>query len=138
MATNLTSAYTGEAGSISYGGATVAAVRSFTVDNECQTIESTAMGSAGNARTYLGGLTQWSGSMDVYQVDDDAEQTAMLAAAQSGAEAEIILYPSGSGTGISLTGNVIITGSNLTSSFDGPVEGSISFQGSGALTRATI
>ena len=62
MATNLTSAYTGESGSVSYGGATVAAVRSFTVDNETQTIETTAMGSSGNARTYLPGLTQWSGS----------------------------------------------------------------------------
>ena len=138
MATNLVAAYTGEAGSISYGGATVAAVRSFTVDNEAQTIESTAMGNPGNARSYLGGLTQWSGSLDVYQIDDDTEQTAMLAAAQSGAEAEIILYPSGSSKGISLTGNVIITGHSLTSSFDGMVEGSISFQGSGALERAVI
>ena len=138
MATNLTSAYTGESGSISYGGATVAAVRSFTVDNETQTIETTAMGSAGNARTYLPGLTQWSGSMDVYQIDDDAEQTALLAAAQGGAEATLVLYPSGSGIGISLTGQVVITGHSLTSSFDGMVEGSISFQGSGALSRATI
>ena len=138
MATNGTSAYTGESGSVSYGGATVAAVRSFTLDTESQTIESTAMGSAGNARTYLGGLTQFSGSMDVYQIDDDSEQTAILAAAQSGAEAAMILYPSGSSTGISLTGNVIITGHSLTSSFDGMVEGSISFQGTGALTRATL
>ena len=67
MATNLSAAYTGESGSVSYGGATVAAVRSFTVDNEAQTIESTSMSSPGNARSYLGGLTQWSGSMDVYQ-----------------------------------------------------------------------
>jgi|TARA_R110000824_G_scaffold43061_3_gene126097 predicted secreted protein len=138
MATNLVAAYTGEAGSISYGGATVAAVRSFTVDNEAQTIESTAMGNPGNARSYLGGLTQWSGSMDVYQIDDDSEQTAMLAATQSGALAEIILYPSGSGKGISLTGDVIVTGHSLTSSFDGMVEGSISFQGTGALDRAVI
>ena len=138
MATNLTSAYTGESGSVSYGGATVAAVRSFTVDNETQTIETTAMGSSGNARTYLPGLTQWSGSMDVYQIDDDSEQTAILAAAQSGAEAALILYPSGSGIGISLTGQVVITGHSLTSSFDGMVEGSISYQGSGALVRATI
>ena len=138
MATNGTSAYTGESGSVSYGGATVAAVRSFTLDTESQTIESTAMGSAGNARTYLGGLTQFSGSMDVYQIDDDAEQTALLAAAQGGAEATLVLYPSGSGIGISLTRQVVITGHSLTSSFDGMVEGSISFQGSGALTRATI
>jgi len=134
MATNLTSAYTGESGSVSYGGATVAAVRSFTVDNETQT----AMGSSGNARTYLPGLTQWSGSMDVYQIDDDAEQTALLAAAQGGAEATLILYPSGSGIGISLTGQVVITGHSLTSTFDGTVEGSVTFQGSGSLTRATI
>ena len=76
--------------------------------------------------------------MDVYQIDDDSEQTAMLAATQSGALAEIILYPSGSGKGISLTGDVIVTGHSLTSSFDGMVEGSISFQGTGALDRAVI
>ena len=138
MATNLTASYTGESGSVSYGGSTVASVRSFTVDNETQTIETTAMGATGGARTYLPGLTQWTGSMDVYQIDDDAEQTALLAAAQGGAEATLVLYPSGSGIGISLTGQVVITGHSLTSSFDGMVEGSISFQGSGALTRATI
>ena len=138
MATNLTASYTGEAGSVSYGGATVAAVRSFTIDNETQTIETTSMGATGNARTYDPGLTQWSGSMDVYQIDDDAEQTALLAAAQGGAEAALVLYPSGSGIGISLTGQVVITGHSLKSSFDGTVEGSVTFQGGGSLTRATI
>ena len=72
MATN-TAAYTGESGVVKFSDtdsavSAVASVRSFTIDQETQTIESSVMGS-GN-RTYLPGLRQYSGSMDLYFRDD--------------------------------------------------------------------
>jgi len=48
------------------------------------------------------------------------------------------LYPSGLTTGVKLSGNVIITGHSITSNHDGMVEASITFQGSGALTKVDV
>ena len=146
MATN-DATYTGESGvvrftDISTSSVTaVASVRSFTIDQELQTIESTTMGSG--SRSYLPGLRQFSGTMDVFFRDDTgngAGQTALFDAANnSQTEATSIeLYPSGETTGIKLTGNVIITGHSITANFDGMTEATITFQGSGALTRTNL
>jgi len=140
MANNLTSSYSGESGAIKFSDNSsavqlVAAVRNFTVDQETQAIESTVMGTTG--RTYLGGLTQFSGSADLYLIDDDMGQDSLFAAIGNNAAA-IELYPSGTSTGVKLSGNVIITGHSITSNHDGMVEASITFQGSGALTKADV
>ncbi len=141
MAVN-TGIYTGESGAIKFVGddstvATVASVRSFTIDREVQSIETTVMGDA--SRTYQAGLAQFSGSLDVYLRDDDAGQSNFLSYVENpDSVAKIELYPSGTATGIKLAGNVIITGHSISSNFDGAVEASIQFQGSGALARTPI
>lgn len=134
--------YTGESGVVKFIGAdstvaAVASVRSFTIDQEVQSIESTVMGEG--SRSYLPGLTQFSGTMDVYLRDDDAGQTNFLSyMANPSGTGEIELFPSGETTGIKLNGSVIVTGHSITSNFDGIVEASITFQGSGALTRTNV
>jgi hypothetical protein len=146
MAANTTT-YTGENGVVKFVGgdstvATVASVRSFNIDQEVQTIESTVMGSG--ARSYIPGLRQFSGSMDLYLRDDDAGQRNLMSFANGGGSegvAKLELYPSGSGatdTGQKLSGNVIITNFSITSNFDGMVEATADFQGSGALTITNI
>jgi predicted secreted protein len=116
---------------------TVAAVRNFTVEITSDTIESTTMGV--DVRTYLKGLSSWSGSADVYF--DPANYTG-------GASVIAALNPTGINVGSSpitvelyldttsnkFAGEVIITGFTVNSSMDGMVEASISFQGSGACT----
>jgi len=139
MATN-NATYTGEAGVVKFSDDTsavvaVASVRSFTLDQETQTIESSVMGTTG--RTYLAGLTQFSGTMDVYLRDDDDGQNSLFSAIGAN-PAAIELYPSGETTGVKLSGNVIITGHSITSNFDGMVEASITYQGSGALTKTPL
>ena len=139
MATNA-GTYTGESGTIEFGTdssqSTVASVRSFTIDQETQTIEDTTMGSVD--RTYKAGLSQFSGSADVYFRDDNTAQIDLFNAIGSDTTSTINLYPSGTTTGIKLSGNVIITGHSISSSFDGMVEASITFQGSGALVRTPL
>lgn len=145
MATNATS-YTGESGVVKFSDtasavAAVASVRNFTIDTETQAIESTAMGAG--SRSYLPGLRQFSGTMDVFFRDDQgngAGQKALHDAALStqATSTAIELYPSGETTGIKLSGNVIITGHSITANFDGMVEASITFQGDGALTRTDL
>jgi len=138
-----TGVYTGESGVIKFTGddsavVAVASVRSFTIDQETQTIESTVMGQS--ARSYEPGLKQFSGSMDVYFRDENEGQKGLFNAigGHESSGTAIELYPSGETTGIKLSGNVIITGHSITSNFDGMVEASITFQGDGALTKTDI
>jgi len=143
MAAN-TATYTGENGVVKFVGgdsteAIVASVRTFNIDQEVQTIESTVMGSG--ARSYIPGLKQFSGSMDLYLRDDDAGQRNLLSYVNGGGSeglGSIELYPSGEGTGQKLAGNVIITNFSITANFDGMVEATADFQGSGSLTVTNI
>jgi len=136
MAFNTTT-YTGEAGRVEFdvGGSltNVASVRSFSIDLNTETIEDTNMSSGGN-RTYKAGLTDFSGTMDLFMRDSDDAQAALRT--QGSAPATLKLYPSGTTTGMSITGEVIITGFSITSTFDGMVEATASFQGTGGATIA--
>ena len=93
-------------------------------------------------RSYTAGLAQFSGSVDVYLRDDETDgggQINFLQYVESPSTiARIELYPSGESTGIKLVGDVVVTGHSITSNFDGAVEASITFQGTGALTRTVI
>lgn len=143
MATN-TSTYTGESGVVKFTDLNtstvinVASVRSFTLDQELDAIESTVMGSG--SRTYIPGLKQFSGSLDIYFRDESAQGNINLFdAVNSGATtSKIELYPSGETTGIKLAGDVIITGHSITANHDGMVEASVTFQGTGALTKTDL
>jgi len=140
MATN-TGTYTGETGVVKFSGDTsavtvVASVRGFEISQTADAVESTVMGTTG--RTYVAGKTSYTGSMDLYFRDNDENgQTALFSAIGNDPTA-IELYPSGETTGIKLSGNVIITDHTITANFDGIVEATVSFTGSGALTRADL
>jgi predicted secreted protein len=123
----------------SVGGsvAVIANVRTFSIELTRDTIETTTMGV--DVRTYLTGLSSWSGSADIYF--DPAASTGTIAT-------HTVLNPTSGTVGLgTLTvelfladaagkfgGEVIITGFTVNSSMDGMVEASISFQGSGACT----
>jgi predicted secreted protein len=121
------------------GGSTVAiaAVRTFTVELTRDTIETSTMGT--DVRTYLAGMSSFSGSADIYF--DSAATTGTIAT-------HAVLNPTSGTVGAGtltvelfladtagkFAGEVIITGLTINSSMDGMVEASISFQGSGACT----
>ena len=123
----------------SVGGsvATIAAVRTFSVELTRDTIETTTMGV--DVRTYLNGLSSWSGSADIY-FDSAASggtfNTHAVLNPTSGTVGQgtltVELFLDGSAGKFS--GEVIVTGFTVNSSMDGMVEASISFQGSGACT----
>ena len=123
----------------SVGGsvATIAAVRNFSIELTRDTIETTTMGV--DVRTYLNGMSTWSGSADIY-FDSDAS-TGHLAVhtvlnPTSGTVGQSTLTFEGflADTAAKFSGEVIVTGFTVNSSMDGMVEASISFQGSGACT----
>lgn len=138
---------TGNDGSIklstAVGGAVnstaLAAVRNFSIELTRDTIETTTMGV--DVRTYLNGLSSWSGSADIY-FDSSGSAPGHLSTypilnptsgtvGQGTLAVELYVGPSTSGK---FNGNIIITGFTVNSSMDGMVEASISFQGSGQCT----
>jgi len=122
----------------------IASVRSFSIEITADTIETSTMGT--DARTYLKGMSQFSGTAEIFYDGDEfptaAGSTNMEAlnptltnvgASPIGLE----VFPDESGSaGTKWSGNIIVTGMTINSSMDGMIEASISFQGSGALAYA--
>ena len=126
--------FKGNDGVVLIGSDAMAEVISFSVDETADTIEDTAMGDS--ARTYLPTLTSFSGSVDVFWDETDTSGQVALTV---GSTATLNVYPEGDTSGDNYyTGSIIVTGFDITASFDGLVEASISFQGNGALTRGDV
>jgi len=126
--------HTGSEGTVKVGANTIAEIRSFSIDETGDTLEDTTMGDT--ARTYKSSLTSFSGSVDVFYDETDTTGQGALTV---GSEITINAYPEGDTAGDTYkSGSAIVTGVSLTSSFDGMVESSITFQGNGSLTTTTV
>jgi len=124
----------GSEGLVKVGSATIAEVKSYSLEESADTIETTKMGDA--ARTYLPSLTSFSGSVDCFWDETDTAGQVALAV---GASVTLVFYPEGSASGDTYySGTALVTGKTITGSFDGMVEASISVQGTGAITTATV
>jgi hypothetical protein len=129
---------TGNDGKVRVGSTDLAAVRSFTIEQTADTIETSSMGT--DVRTYVKGMSTWSGSADIYF--DEAETNSLSATlnmcasghAVGGAASAIkLVLADGGGDDKWYQGNILVTGFSVNSSMDGLVEASISFQGSGPI-----
>ena len=124
----------GSEGLVKVGSATIAEVKSYSLEETADTIETTKMGDA--ARTYLPSLTTFSGSVDCFWDETD---TAGQVALTPGASVTLVFYPEGATSGDTYySGTALVTGKTITGSFDGMVEASISVQGTGVITTATV
>lgn len=124
----------GSEGTLKVGSNAVAEIRSYSIEETGDTLEDTSMGDT--ARTYLPSLTSWSGSVDVYWDETDSTGQGALTV---GAIVTLNVYPEGDTSGDTYyTGSAIVTGVSRNASFDGMVEASVSFQGTGALTSSTV
>ena len=138
------STYTGQAGLIKIGSDIVAELRSFTIDQSQDTIETTAMQAAGNSatavsRSYKPGLSTFTISGDIYFDGDDTAQAALEGGLDEGGLGTALsfkVYPAGVGSadGKAFSGSAIMTSFSVSSSVDGAVEASFSAQGTGDLT----
>ena len=133
---------TGNNGAVTLNGNSVAAVRNFSVEMTADTIETTTMGV--DVRTYITGLSSFSGSADVYfdAADFDTYESSFNPTAglvgTSGVAVKLYIAENYASTSdYAFTGNVVVTGYTVNSSMDGMVEASISFQGTGATTYST-
>ena len=126
--------HTGKDGVVKVGANDVAEVRSFSLNETADTVEDTTMGDS--ARTHIVTLTSFDGSLDVYWDETDTNGQIALGV---GSSVTLALYPEGDGAGATYySGTALVTSVGKSSSFDGMVEQSISVQGTGALTTATV
>ena len=126
--------HTGSEGTVKVGSNAIAEIRSFSIEEQADTLEDTTMGDV--ARTFKSSLTTYTGTVDVLWDETDTNGQGALTI---GAEVTLNLYPEGDTSGDTYyTGTAIVTGRTINSSYDGLVEMSISVQGSGALTETTV
>jgi len=126
--------HTGNEGTIKVGSNAIAEVRSYSIEETGDTVEDTVMGDT--YRTHKASLKSWTASADVYIDETDTTGQGALTV---GSEVTLNVYYEGETAGDSYkTGTAIVTASSLNASFDGMLEGSISLQGTGALTSSTV
>jgi len=115
----------------------IASVRSWNMEITREVVEDTSMASGGN-RSYKKGLQTFAGSMDI--VYDDSENTIVSTALNPDTDDTISveLYSESATDTTKFAGNIIITSYSVTANYDGITEASISYQGTGAITTASI
>lgn len=133
---------TGNAGVVEIDGSSIAQVRGYSIEMTSDTIENTTMDPLDSGRTYLKGLTTFSGSADIYWDPTDfstADLDGLINNDVGDATSSVVLkvYHSGA-AGSYWTGNIIVTGYSLSASFDGMIEASLSFQGNGQLSYTVV
>ena len=116
----------GKAGEVQVAASTVNGIKSWTIDYVVDALEVTDFADSG-AKTYIAGLSGWSGSFEGFK---DGAPTAI------GAVIALILSVSATATQ-DYTGQAILTGSHETISVDGIVGIAYDFQGTSTLTPPT-
>lgn len=125
--------HAGSEGTVKVGANAVGEIRSFSISESADTLDDTTMGDT--SRTFKPSLKTFTGSIDVLWDEMDNGQNALTV----GAEVTLSMYPEGATSGDKyLTGAAIVTERTVNSTHDGLVEMSISVQGNGALTTATV
>lgn len=124
----------GQNGKVKVSSKTIAEVKSFSIEETADTIDTTVMGS--QYKEFRAGKTAWSGSIEAYwdETDTDGQLTFLI-----GTEINLELYPDSDEVGkTKYSGIAYITGITKQLAQDGVGEISFNFQGSGALTRNIV
>ena len=81
----------------------------------------------------------YNGNNNIQNIAWDETDTSGQVALAVGSSVTLKFYPEGAVSGDTYySGTALVTGKNITASFDGMVEASISVQGTGAITTATV
>lgn len=126
--------HAGSEGKVFVGSSQVAEVKSWSLEVNADTVDASIIGT--EWRKNQATIKSWSGSFEAFWDETDATGQGALTA---GGTVTLNLYPEGNTTGDKFwSGNVIITSISYSASFDGLVEATFSFTGTGALTESTV
>ena len=126
--------HTGSAGTVKVGSNAVAELKSWSLDQTQDTVETTKLGDT--VKTYSVTQSSSNGTMSCHWDETD---TNGQVACSIGATVTLNLYPEGATSGDTYyTGSAIITSVGFSQTHDGIVERSIGFQVTGAVTIGTV
>jgi len=117
----------GKNGSITLSNANTS-VHNWTVSLVGDALETTDFDDSSGGRSYIAGLTGWSGSYDAYYSTGNT--------AVPGSTGTITLKTTTGTVGL-FTGGIVITGMDVGTPIDGIVTQSYTFQGTGAVATST-
>ena len=123
----------GKEGVVTAGGTAVGELTGFTLETTGDVVEDTELSDA--TKSFLAGRTSFSGTLEMSYDESDSPQQTLTA----GSSIAFILLPEGATSGDeSFTGSGIVTGMSVTNGMDAVITRSVTFQGTGALTRGTV
>ena len=122
----------GKEGVVTAGGTGIGELTGYTLETTADVVEDTQLSDA--TKSFVAGRTSFSGSLDMSYDETDSPQQTLTA----GTSISFILAPEGNSSGDeTFTGTGIVTGMSVNVSLDGITTRSVTFQGTGTLTRGT-
>ena len=123
----------GKEGVVTAGGTGIGELTGYTLETTADVVEDTQLSDA--TKSFVAGRTSFSGTLEMSYDETDSPQQTLTA----GSEISFVVLPEGNSSGDEkFSGTGIITGMSVTNGMDAVVTRSITFQGTGALTRATV
>ena len=123
----------GKEGVVTAGGSGIGELTGFTLETTADVVEDTALTDA--TKSFVAGRTSFSGTLEMNYDETDSPQQTLTA----GSSISFILLPEGNSSGDeSFSGTGIVTGMSVTNGMDAIITRSVTFQGTGALTRGTV
>ena len=124
--------------STSTGGAVarLAELKDYTLTVNHTEIDATSHDSSG-VREVIAGITDWSGSANLLHIMADAKHKGIFDLMFTRVKAKFEFYPTGSSSDGNYTGEGFFTGFELGAPGEDALGNSVSFVGTGALTRSS-
>ena len=123
----------GKEGVVTAGGTGIGELTGYSLETTADVVEDTQL--SDSTKSFVAGRTSFSGTLDMSYDETDSPQQTLTA----GTTIAFILAPEGNSSGDeTFTGSGIVTGMSVNVSLDGITTRSVTFQGTGALTRGTV
>ena len=122
----------GKEGVVKAGGTGIGELTGFTLETTADVVEDTQL--SDSTKSFVAGRTSFSGTLEMSYDETDSPQQTLTA----GTTIAFILAPEGNSSGDeTFTGSGIVTGMSVNVTLDGITTRSVTFQGTGTLTRGT-
>jgi len=122
----------GKEGVVTAGGTGIGELTGYTLETTADVVEDTQLSDA--TKSFVAGRTSFSGTLEMSYDETDSPQQTLTA----GTTIAFILAPEGDSSGDeTFTGSGIVTGMSVNVTLDGITTRSVTFQGTGTLSRGT-
>ena len=122
----------GKEGVVTAGGTGIGELTGYTLETTADVVEDTQLSDA--TKSFVSGRTSFSGTLEMSYDETDSPQQTLTA----GTSISFVLGAEGDATGDEIfSGSGIITGMSVNVTLDGITTRSVTFQGTGTLTRGT-